>query len=86
MPYIHEHRRLTYDDYELMPPKTGADLNYVVSRIMARYVGFHGKSYAVLASVQAAISGALHEFERCVVDPYEESKRQENGDVWEEAL
>lgn len=41
-----------------------------------------GDSFATFADVLAALEAAKSEFLRCVVSPYEEAKRQENGDVW----
>ena len=65
-----------------MPPETGGDLNYVISRLITRYVEYHGLSYDVITEVRGATEGSFHEFQRCVADNYEESKRSKNGDVW----
>lgn len=83
MPYIEEGRRARYDIYELQPPETGGDLNYVISRLLARFTEYHGLSYDTIAKARDAASGALDEYNRCVAHPYEELARQRNGDIWE---
>ena len=82
MPYIHSELRECVEDYELMPPEDGATLNYVVCRLVARFVEYHGLRYSVISQARDALNGANNEFERCVVGPYEQRKRRENGDVW----
>lgn len=82
VPYIAKDRRERYANYEQMPPETGGDLNYVVSRIVARYTEYHGLSYGTITEVRGALMGALDEYNRLVAHPYEDVKRDLNGDVW----
>ena len=82
MPYILPVERTLLEIYELKPPETGGQLNYIISRLIARYTEYHKLRYDVITEVRGAVLGALHEYERLVADPYENSKREENGDVW----
>lgn len=83
MPYTKPEDREQYDAYESCPvPETDGDLTYVLSRIVARFVHHHGKSYSVLSDARDALTGCSREFERCVIAPYEQQKREANGDVW----
>jgi hypothetical protein len=65
-----------------MPPENGGDLNYVISRLITRYVEYRGLSYDVITEVRGATEGSFHEFQIWVADPYERRKRAENGCVW----
>mgnify|MGYP001572810872 CR=1 FL=1 len=83
MPYTEQQCRELYGGYEDLPtPADGADLNYVICRLLARFTQRHGLRYNVIAQARDAASGALHEYNRVVADPYEEGKRQLNGCVW----
>lgn len=82
MPYIDPKWRKAYAKYELQPPDNGGELNYVISRLIARYTEYHGLSYNVITQVRGALLGSMHEFDRLVADPYEDKKRADNGDVW----
>ena len=87
MPYIHPVKRPLYDGYETqIVPEGGGDLNYVIARLLCRYTEFYGLSYGTIATVREAASGALDEYNRCVAHPYEQKKREENGDVWGRSL
>ncbi len=83
MPYTEQERREVLAGYENLPvPLTGADLNFLFCRLLARFTIRHGLHYDVIAAARDASSGSLHEYNRVVADPYEEEKRQKNGCVW----
>ena len=82
MPYISRTRRSLYDNYEMHPPDTAGDLNYVVSRLIARYTEYRGLSYTTITEVRGALMGAMHEYDRLIADPYEDQKMTDNGSVW----
>lgn len=82
MPYIAKTRRPQYDAYELPPPENGGDLNYVVSRIIARFTEYRGLNYETITQVRGALNGALGEYDRLIAYPYEDQKRTMSGDVW----
>jgi len=85
-PYIHQEQRECYENYELQPPEDGAALNFIACRLMSRFIDYHGLRYTTIAQVRDAFNGALNEFERCVAGPYEQIKREQNGDVWGECV
>ena len=83
MPYIEDVHRSRYEPYETTPiPTNGAHLNYVICRLIARFTERHGLHYSVIAEVRDALDGAKTEYNECVANPYEVTKREENGDVW----
>lgn len=58
------------------------DLNFVFSTLIEAYRERHGDSYATFSSIRAALTDARDEFSRRVVDPYEDYKIHQNGDVY----
>ena len=70
---------------------TVGELNYVITRLTtifletmlhrAKKVG-----YAELSAVHAVIQDAADEFQRRVINPYEDAKCLENGDVYDSLL
>lgn len=60
---------------------TPGDLNYLVTKLCHAYMQRKGLSYTHLSDVMATLTNAAHEFYRRKVVPYEEQKREENGDV-----
>lgn len=87
MPYIHQIQRHQYDEHidEMLVPQTPGELNYVLSRIVKRFVDSaaerKGLSYQTLNDAMGAIDGCGREFYRRVVAPYEDLKLRENGDL-----
>ena len=64
-------------------PATPGELNYSISKLIDRYLRFHAPvRYQHLNDVLGALQGAKQEFYRLVVVPYEETKRQEDGNVF----
>ncbi len=59
---------------------SAGDLAYVVYRLMLAY-WHHAPSYARWAELRGIVDDQADEFRRRVVGPYEDTKRQENGDV-----
>lgn len=85
MPYIPQadRDRLGSEWGEGMIPymKTPGELNFMLTTLCLRYASQHGKSYQTFNDVIGALDGASKEFYRCHVAPYEDSKREANGDV-----
>lgn len=82
MPYVTPERRRQLNDWtEVKAIGNAGELNYVVSSLMYDFVERKGLKYQVVAEVQAAVHGALVEFERRLVGPYEDQKVLENGDI-----
>lgn len=81
MPYIKPERRPALDNGTDGPANAG-ELNYLITRLIFRYWQARG-NYAAIADVTGALQNAEAEFYRRVAVPYEDSKIDENGDVYE---
>jgi hypothetical protein len=83
MPYIKKDDRAQLD-INLSPHLnlTAGELNYSITRLINRYIKYHGKSYDTLNAVIGVLSCAQHELYRRVVVPYEKKKEKQNGDVY----
>ena len=79
MPYITPDQR---EALKTRPPLNAGELNYAMATSAADYVRAKGLSYQTIAEVIAAFEGAKAEFYRCVAAPYEQGKREENGEIW----
>jgi hypothetical protein len=79
MPYIKQSRR---DEIaEGGNPEDKGELNYIISSILLYYVQYHGKSYQTISDAIGAAQDAAEEFRRRVLNPYEDEKIKENGDI-----
>ena len=83
MPYIKEKERI-YDEilddiqYSIV---TKGDLNYFICELVARRI-LQGKiSYTTISNWIDTVHDAEAELRRRLLDPYEDLKIQENGDV-----
>jgi hypothetical protein len=89
MPYISQQRRQLYDEaiaalaakFDADTP--GGDINYIITRLLVHWIRKRGLSYAVLADAVGVMETAKLELYRRVVDPYEDRKIEENGDVYD---
>lgn len=61
--------------------KNSGELNYIITRIIHGYVNFHSLKYEYLNDVIGALESAKAEFQRRVMNPYEDLKIKQNGDV-----
>ncbi|MDE2107521.1 MAG: hypothetical protein KGL39_60570, partial [Patescibacteria group bacterium] len=79
MPYIRQEQRdaLLAGDRAQSP----GELTYVLTVFMHDYVKRHGLRFETLNAVVGAVESAKREFQRMVVDPYEEGKRLANGSI-----
>lgn len=77
MPYIKQDRRKT-----LTSPKDAGELNYLITELCDTYLAAVGKSYLNINQVIGALECAKLEFYRRVAAPYEDAKKEENGDVY----
>jgi hypothetical protein len=60
---------------------TPGDLNYLMTCLTHAYIKRKGLNYASLNDVKGVFAAASDEFTRRVVNPYEDKKIEENGDV-----
>lgn len=81
MPYItlDERSRLAHGG---RPPQSAGELNYCFTKVALAYLAEVGLSYQTINDVLGALSGASKEFYRRVAKPYEDRKRELNGDVY----
>lgn len=78
MPYVKEDRRYLGANAE-----NAGELNYQFTVLACRYIRTHGLSYEHINAVLGAFEGAKQEFYRRVAVPYEETKMEANGDVYD---
>lgn len=87
MPYvIPPHRNPIDDAVDSIPFMEHGDLTYAITRLMVAYAGFHGTAktprYTVLSQARSAAQDAADEWYRRVMAPFEDAKRDDNGDVF----
>jgi hypothetical protein len=79
MPYIRQELR---EHVRNVGAETVGELNYSISFLVNDWVLANGLSYQTINDISGVLQKVQSEFDRCVAGPYEEKKRQENGDVW----
>ena len=81
MPYIYPEDRLHIlaDEKSISTP---GELNYFISTLINWYINEKGKNYATLNEVIGVLECAKLELYRRIAAPYEDSKIQQNGDVY----
>ena len=81
MPYIKQERRtdLVCSGHDM---ESAGELNFIITRILNRYVEQKGLSYQTINDIIGALEGSKMEFYRRVAVNYEEKKIKENGDVY----
>lgn len=64
--------------------RTSGELNYTVTRLILNHLGYPDQplSYPKINDVFGVIECVKHEIYRRVAAPYEDKKKQENGDVF----
>ena len=87
MPYIEQLRRdqleaYGYDGGPIPQPQTAGELNYCITTLIRVYMQDKVKNYALFNSVVGALESCKLEFYRRIVAPYENTKIEENGDVY----
>ena len=87
MPYIKAEDKSIYEtifkQLETMTPafKTAGELNYFITKIIHLYQKNKGLNYQTINDIIGALESAKAEYQRRVVNPYEDLKIQQNGDV-----
>jgi hypothetical protein len=79
MPYITQEARAML---EFRAPSSPGELNYEITKLINDYWWNHGQNYAAINDVVGALESAKAEFQRRIVAPYEDHKRDMNGDVY----
>ena len=84
MPYIPQSERVKFD-YSLnnLRPISKGQLTYCVYKLVLDFMSKAGSdvSYAGISNAISALPDAEHELRRRILDPYEDAKRKENGDI-----
>jgi hypothetical protein len=82
MPYILPQHRQSAQTF----PHTPGELNYAITVLLKRYLdaeGFYDSpTYRILNDCLGALEGAKLEFTRRIVNPFEDGKLAQNGDVY----
>lgn len=79
MPYIKKEHRVPLELSR--HPNTPGELNYLLTVTCLDYLDRHKLSYGTMNDIIGAIESAKREFQRRVVDPYEDDKMRSNGDL-----
>ena len=79
MPYIEKQQREDYVDKQIETPGV---LSYALSQEIRYYLFKKPLSYALLNDVVGVLECLKQEFIRQKLNPYEDQKRKENGDIW----
>lgn len=86
MPYIDQERRRVlanqWHNVGIQRPHTPGELNYLFTRMVQNYIEIKGLSYQTINDILGALEGTKLEFYRRVAVPYEQTKIEENGDVY----
>ena len=85
MPYIKPELRAEI----LLSPEAivnAGELNYYISTLINHFIHKKGKSYSTINEVIGALECAKLELYRRIAAPYEDTKIQENGEVYTKLL
>lgn len=80
MPYITQQDRIRL--VKTNTPGTSGELNYIITSYLNKYWNDGKHCYQRINDIVGAIEGAKAEFQRRIVGPYEDRKKDENGDVY----
>ena len=79
MPYIKSEDRERLETGA--DPQNPGELNYLITKMLLKYLKLKGKNYAHLNEVMGVLNCVTQEFYRRWAAPYEDEKIKENGDV-----
>ena len=81
MPYLPYYKRHALD--QVAYPTDAGDINYMISQIINKFIAYRGGlKYAVINEIVGALECAKLEMYRRLAAPYEDTKIDENGDVF----
>ena len=82
MPYLNEEDRFKLDELSMYPvPKTAGELNYLLTKMVLLYLG-KNPNYERYNAAVGALESCKLEYYRRMVAPYEDFKKDVNGDVY----
>lgn len=80
MPYI---KKEDYERVHTTGPENAGELNFMITQTILKYWERGvAQNYQCINDIVGALEGAKLEFVRRVVNPYEDTKIQQNGDVY----
>lgn len=91
MPYIVQRHRPALTPEAISYAESVGELTFQIQQVIKEYMKGQGcenpkslenVSYTMISEVLFALDGASRDFWDRIGRPYEELKRQENGDVW----
>jgi hypothetical protein len=85
MPYIKDREKYSLFLSVLKDTKieNSGDLNYLITKLINRYIKIHGERYQFYNDILGALEGSKLETYRLQISEYENVKKAENGTVWE---
>ena len=90
MPYITQKKRdrlepliVKFKDLMRQEEISDGELNYLITRICIYFGRWGGKSYTRLNMVAGVLTCVFAEYNRREVAPYEDKKKKDNGDVYQ---
>lgn len=84
MPYIHQNDRIKFDDHIkslIENINNKGELTYCLYTLMVKFFRKCDLSYTNISSVKSSGQDATDEFTRKYLNPYEDRKIKENGDI-----
>lgn len=81
MPYLKKADKDNLYPYIDQEARTAGELNYQITEIIRNYWKQTG-NYQGINDIIGALEGAKAEFQRRIVGPYEDTKIEQNGDVY----
>lgn len=78
MPYIKDEKKAG----AITTPLTAGELNFAFTDLIQNYLNTNSLNYQTINDIVGALEGAKAEFQRRVVNPYEDIKIKENGDCY----
>ena len=84
MPYIVQDDRDLLDiklNLNINCPKNAGELNYIITRLVKTYLRDNGTSYKTINEMIGALECCKLELYSRIASPYEDLKREQNGDV-----
>ena len=82
MPYIKDIDRNLYGVTLQNPASNSGALNYQLTLVILEFLRFRGLKYETCNDIVGALDNCKDEFKRRVLNPYEDKKITENGDVY----
>lgn len=84
MPYVAQDIKDALNEVPIA--ENAGELTYLLTMVLVEYLTNNGVRYEQLAECLGALEGAKLDLIKRVVNPYEDKKQKENGDVWPQSV